>query len=90
MNEIKITATVMKKFRQSCPKRKLPSSGTEIAKQLGITPQMLYHYESGDRKIQFDLWWRWCEVLGVKHRTVVEKIEREIEKELKNAKDKTE
>lgn len=81
----------MKDMRMNCKMRKRPYEGTQIAAQLGITPQMLYHYESGKRKIQFDLWWRWCEALGVTHRTAVEKIQSYIKKDkrAKYAEDQT-
>jgi transcriptional regulator with XRE-family HTH domain len=56
----------------------------DVGNALGISRQLVIHYESGKRKIQFDLFWRWCDVLGITHRTVVERLE----KELKGVKNK--
>lgn len=85
---LQITAEVMKNYRIKNKKKNLPSQVKEIANLLGISPECFSHYEKGDRKIQFDLWFRWCNALQIGHRAVVEKINYELRK--KHAKDKTE
>lgn len=89
MDEIlKVTSQVMRNYRLKNKKKGLPYQIKDIAPIIGISPECLVNYERGNRKIQFDLWYRWCTAIGITHRTAIEKINKELEKQ--NAKDKTE
>lgn len=76
-----VTAQVMKNYRIKNKKKGLPSTVSEVAQLMEITPNMLTHYEKGDRKIQLDLWYRWCNALQITHRSAIEKINYELRKQ---------
>lgn len=76
MTEIQKIGQLMKIYRLSCVKRKLPARVIDVANQLGISPALLCHYETGNRKIQLDFWLKWCKVLGIKPRTILERLEK--------------
>lgn len=69
---------VLKERRLRNKKLGLIWSTKDVSEALGISRQLLIHYENENRKIQFDLWWRWCNVLGISHRSVVERLEKEL------------
>lgn len=78
---VKITAEIMKNYRVRNKKKGFIWKVKDISEKIGISPICLSNYERGDRKIQLDLWFRWCDALGVSHRSVIEKINKELEKE---------
>ena len=78
MNTLMCLGKVLREKRIKNEKLGKPSSVREIASALGISRQLVYHYESGKRKIQFELFWKWCNVLEITHRTVVERLEKEL------------
>lgn len=80
-NFLKVTAKVMRNYRLKNKKKGIPYQIKDIAPIIGISPECLTHYEGGNRKIQLDLWYRWCDALGITHRAAIEKINRELEKE---------
>lgn len=80
-NFIKITAEVMKNYRLKNKKKGLPWQIKDIAQLIGISADSLSNFERGDRKIQLDLWYRWCNALQITQRSAIEKINYELRKE---------
>lgn len=67
--DLQITAKIMQKYRQ-----KANLSISKVAMDMGISAAALAKYESGTRHIQLGLWLRWCDAVGIKHRSAAERI----------------
>lgn len=69
--DLQIIAEVMRTYRL---KAKPALYIKDVAQKMGITAGALSKYESGTRNIQMGLWMRWCNAVGVKHRSAAERI----------------